>query len=202
MQCYKCHQKTGAEHVGICNLCARAREIALRCATIGCLKLRRERSASKYCPECATKARATWRDNVARDSAEREERYARFEKAYQAAKAAALVASAAAVPQPMIVAEADGLSDKPKPGGKSYYVSEGACGFAWVTTARGNSSFSIWAKKHKGANSAYRGGVTVFWCPGGGTQSIERQSVAAEAACRVLSEMIPEEEFYTGSRMD
>ena len=203
MICFGCKQPMETHVAGAyCDLCVRQRAIARQCATIGCLGLRREGGKSKYCPPCATKARAQWRDNIAASDAERQTRYARFERAYQEAAAAAYSASLAAKPTPMVVVEADGLSDQPKPGGKRYFVPEGACGFAWVTTAKGNSSFSRWVSKAHGARAAYRGGVTVFWCPGGSTQSIERQSVAAEAACCVLSQMIPEEKFYTGSRMD
>jgi len=53
-----------------------------------------------------------------------------------------------AKPTPMIVSEADGLSDKPKAGGKSWYVPSGVCGFAWVKV-RGNSWF-IRAKRMPG----------------------------------------------------
>lgn len=38
---------------------------------------------------------------------------------FERARAAAMAAGEAAIPRPMIVSEADGLSDRPKPGGYS-----------------------------------------------------------------------------------
>ena len=128
--------------------------------------------------------------------------YTRFEKAWALAEAAGRRAAEASVPTPMIVSEADGLSDRPVEGGKSWFVSEGVCGFAWLTVRPGTSSFARWLKKVGLARKAYTGGVQ-YWI-GAYNQSMTRKSAHASAMAKVLQEELPEyaEGIYPGSRMD
>ena len=124
------------------------------------------------------------------------------------ANQAGLAAAEAAVPTPMTVYEADGLSDRPKPGGKSWYVPEGVCGFGWVEGVKGNSAFGRWVKKNrfnqrsenghwgKGYPSGYQ-----FWVSYGG-QSYERKVAFARAFAQVLRESGVAPDAYGTGRLD
>lgn len=107
-----------------------------------------------------------------------------FDKAY----AAGVEAAKACVPNPMVVS---GM-------GKSYYVSEGACGFAWVKVCPGNSAFARWLVKEKLARASYSGGVDIWVHEY--NQSIARKEAHAFAMARVLADagIVA----YGGSRMD
>lgn len=118
---------------------------------------------------------------------------------YYRALAAAKAAGENAVPAPMVVSEADGLSDRPKPGGKSWYVADGVCGFAWVNVKPGNSRFANWLKKNGFARrDSYYGGVSVWISDFG--QSYTRKDAAAQAMANVLSEAGIK--AYSMSRLD
>ena len=117
---------------------------------------------------------------------------------FSKARAAGLAAGAAAVPVAMIVSEADGLSSAPKPGGKSWYVAEGACGFAWVNVKPGNSPFANWLKKNDLASKSYYGGVDIWISDF--NQSIARKEACASAMAKVLSEAGIK--AYSMSRLD
>jgi hypothetical protein len=82
---------------------------------------------------------------------------------------------------------------------QSWYVSEGACGFAWVNVSPGNSSFAKWLVKNKLASKAYHGGVDI-WISAHG-QSIERKEAHAREMARVLKEKLGIK-AYAGSRLD
>ena len=114
------------------------------------------------------------------------------------------LAMEAATPTPMVVYEADGLTDEPKPGGKEWYVPQGACGFAWVTLRPATtplarhirktrfelgSGFGTYDRSVKEADGGswgkgYYGGYQ-FWVWGGG-QSVELKSAYATAYAEVL----------------
>jgi len=116
-----------------------------------------------------------------------------------------------AKPTPMIVSEADGLSDRPKAGGKSWYVPSGVCGFAWVKI-RGNSWFiralkklglaeadrNNWESRARFFKDGYSGGYSFSVREGG--QSMELKEAYARAFANVL------ESYgvyaYASSRMD
>lgn len=129
-------------------------------------------------------------------------KYRKFKSAWAKAQAAGRLAAEASVPTPMVVSEADGLSDRPKPGGKSWYVSEGVCGFAWIVVKPGTSSLARWLKKEGLASKHYYGGVS-HWISGYG-QSMTRKEAHARAMVEVLREELPEyaDGIYSGSRMD
>ena len=116
-----------------------------------------------------------------------------------------------AKPTPMIVSEADGLSDRPKAGGKSWYVPSGICGFAWIRV-RGNSWFirelkkiglaeddrNNWASRARFLKDNYYGGYSFSVREGG--QSMELKEAYAQAFANVLeSYEIP---ASSSSRMD
>lgn len=122
---------------------------------------------------------------------------ANFEALWSKAYAAGLQAGQNAIPTPMIVREGN-LDGSAKAGGKSWYVSEGPCGFAWVTVRPGNCAFANWAKKKGLMSRAYGGGVQ-YWV-GEFNQSIARKEAFAYAAADVLQEAGIK--AYGGSRLD
>ena len=100
---------------------------------------------------------------------------------------AGLAAGKAATPTPMVVGTpTTPLSDDIDPTKQTYYVSEGACGFAWVTIRPGNSSLARQARKLGLADSAYGGGVSIWVSDHG--QSIDRKARHAAAYATVLRE--------------
>jgi hypothetical protein len=139
------------------------------------------------------------REKIAAESKARRERYVAFEAAWVRAVNAAKLAGEALTPRPMVVSEAAGLSDRPAPGGKSWYVPDGVCGFAWVTVSPGNSSFAKWLVKNGYASKAYGGGVS-HWVSAFG-QSMERKEAYARAMADVLRNELGVN-AYPGSRMD
>lgn len=108
-----------------------------------------------------------------------------FQELWNAAQAAGRKAAEACAPQPMVVVEADLMSGAPLPGGQSYYVPDGACGFAWIRVRPGNSAFARWLKaKGLGRTDPYAGGVTVSISAY--NQSVARKEAHAEAAAQFL----------------
>ena len=122
-----------------------------------------------------------------------------FLKLAIAADEAGRIAAAKAVPTPMVVSEHENMADDNSPVKKSWYVSEGACGFAWVVVRPGTSSFARWAAKnlpytHKG----YYGGLEI-------SSPLMTQSVTRnEAYCSAFAEVLSEAgiKAYSNSRLD
>jgi hypothetical protein len=105
---------------------------------------------------------------------------------WYAAKKAGEAAADAARPTPMVVSEA-GLDDRPVPGGKSWYVPEGVCGFAWVNVKPGTSRFAkMLVRTGEARRDSYYGGVTKW--VGGYGQSYDRKCAYARAMAKVLSD--------------
>jgi hypothetical protein len=124
---------------------------------------------------------------------------AAFAAAYNKAVDAGVAAGKAALPTPMVVQErASPFNDK-SPVVQEWYVSEGACGFAWVNVYPGNCPLANWLKKNKLASKAYGGGVQIWISDFG--QSIARKEACAYAMAKVLKEELGVE-AYGGSRMD
>ena len=140
-----------------------------------------------------------------------------FESIHAEAVKAGRQAAEAAIPTPMVVQERAGLGDD-APVTQEWFVSEGPCGFAWVSIA-GNTAFARWLKKTgryeagcgfgsedrvrteteglhwgKGYPSGYHGWVWV------GGQSITRKEAFARAFAGVLQGH--DIRAYSGSRMD
>ena len=117
------------------------------------------------------------------------------------ADAAGRAAAEATKPTPMVVYEADGLSNDPKPGGKSWYVPQGPCGFAWVSVP-GNSPLGRWVRKNawgrggwsKGYPTGYHLWVSLY------NQSVELKSAYAYAYAKVLRAY--EVDASSASRLD
>ena len=109
---------------------------------------------------------------------------------FNEAKRAGMVALNACVPNPMIV-----TGQFPSGQKSTYFVSEGACGFAWVKIP-GNSWFIRELKKLKIAgghndwdaeiSKSYGGGYQ-YWVHEGG-QSISRKEAFAKAFSQVLTD--------------
>jgi hypothetical protein len=165
------------------------------CATAGCNSA--AQGKSKYCRPHAREARAAWIEKVRSSSVERDVRNANHRELWERALFSARQAHANALPTPMTVVEKVGVSNQNT--GRSWYVSEGACGFAQVSVRPANSSFAIWALKNAGFRKAYGGGIT-FSTNFNGSQSIDRADAAAEAAATVLREAGIK--AYASSRLD
>jgi hypothetical protein len=96
------------------------------------------------------------------------------------------------------------VTHTPKPmtvvnGREQYFVSEGACGFAWVKVYGVKLSTKIGKEFTAcGFRKSYEGGIQ-YWVSGGG-QSIERKEAFAHAFAKVLTD----NGFtaYANSRMD
>lgn len=141
---------------------------------------------------------ASLREKIAAETKARKERYAEFETLYAKAHEAGHAAAVAVNPVPMVVGEADGLSNRFKPGGQQWFVSEGVCGFAWIVVRPGNSSFARWLKKEKKASKDYYGGVSL-WIRDY-NQSMQRKEAYAHAFAGVLK--AAGIEAYGQSRLD
>tara|TARA_R100000656_G_scaffold111827_1_gene83846 strand:- start:429 stop:803 length:375 start_codon:yes stop_codon:yes gene_type:complete len=120
-----------------------------------------------------------------------------YEKILAEAHKAGLAAGSAKVATPMTLVESD-LFDNPI--GKTYYVPEGPCGFAWVVThEHGNGKFVKYLKSAGGGDKYYGGGYYVKWVREFG-QSIEKKESYADAYAAVLKGYGIK--AYSGSRLD
>jgi hypothetical protein len=112
----------------------------------------------------------------------------KFEALVQEASEAGMAAGNGSKPETMYVVG----------GEKVYAVSEGPCGFAWITIKPANSSFARYLKASGLASSAYGGGVMVWVGLFG--QSMMRKEAYAGAYAEVLR--AAGIRAYAGSRMD
>jgi len=120
-----------------------------------------------------------------------------YEKILAEAHEAGMAAGSAKVATPMTLVESD-LFDNPI--GKTYYVPEGPCGFAWVVThEHGNGKFVKYLKSAGGGDKYYGGGYYVKWVREFG-QSIEKKESYADAYAAVLKGYGIK--AYSGSRLD
>lgn len=114
------------------------------------------------------------------------------------AHAAGHAAATAVTPRAMVVSQHADMLDDSSPTVKSWYVSEGACGFAWVVF-KGNTPFGRWAKKTGKAHSHYPSGLS-YWVGDYG-QSMARKEAYAHAFARALRDG-GVADAYSSSRMD
>jgi hypothetical protein len=122
-----------------------------------------------------------------------------YAKLHREAHEAGMRAAKAAIPTPMVVYEAEGLSDRPKEGGKSWLISEGVCGFAWVNIRDARKGFARWVKNEGiGRTDSYYGGVKIWVSQFG--QSMTRKEAYADAYAKVLRDNGVT--AYSHSRMD
>lgn len=144
---------------------------------------------SKYCQTHRAIARQAWKANVEKSANERAERVANYEEVWREVREQASRAYIEASPTPMVVYEAVGLSSVPKPGGQSWEVAEGPCGFSWIHFPKANTSFVRWlAKQGIGRKSYYGGWDVQSWqvVNADRGQSIERKRSAMTAGAEVL----------------
>ena len=100
-------------------------------------------------------------------------------------------AAEAIEPMPMVVTDASR--------GKSYFVSEGPCGFAWINVKPANCAVAKYLKAHyRASRDSYNGGIT-YWVHDYG-QSMARKEAFAYAMAKVLRDAGIR--AYAGSRMD
>ena len=118
---------------------------------------------------------------------------------YKEAYAAGLKAGKEAIPTPMIVGQpTTPLGNDIDFKKQTYFVSEGACGFAWVNISPARGAFVTYLKKIGEGHKAYYGGYEFFVHEFG--QSITRKEAFAYAFAKVLrSYGIP---ASAGSRLD
>jgi hypothetical protein len=138
----------------------------------------------------------------------------RFKALYEKAMAAAVAASDAAKPAAMVVGTPknmmaslmggdDGGFREDRP---TYVVSDGPCGFAWVTlyAERGGESrrfVNTLRKLGLARHSEYEGGYLVHFTMLGG-QSYQRKTAAAHAFAEVLRGEVEGLRAYGQSRLD
>lgn len=125
---------------------------------------------------------------------------------WQEAVAAGAAAYEAATPVPMYVGMAMAVvgpgSSEIDPSKPVYYVSEGVCGFAWLTIRPARGALVQWLKAqgigYKGSYGGWQ--VSSYKVGGGRSQSLERALAAAQAAAGVLRSYGIE--AYADSRLD
>ena len=105
---------------------------------------------------------------------------------YKEADAAGCAAAEAAIPTPMIVGTpTTPLGNDIDFKKQTYFVSEGACGFAWVKIYPARGAFVTYLKKAGiGSTNSYAGGYDI-WVRGYG-QSVTRKEAYAQAFAAVL----------------
>jgi hypothetical protein len=109
-----------------------------------------------------------------------------YKAIYEQAIQAGNEAGNAVNPTPMVVQQHRDMLDDNSPVVKSYHVSEGVCGFAWVNV-KANTGFGKWLKKRGICKeTAYHGGYNL-WCSGFG-QSYDRKCAWASAVSQVLND--------------
>lgn len=119
---------------------------------------------------------------------------ANFQAVYAKAVAAGMAAGNGMTPTPMVV-----VGGVPGEQQKAWYVSEGACGFAWVNVRPGTSSFAKWLRKSGYARPAYEGGMQIW------VREFNQSMARKEAYATAMAEVFRNElgiNAYAGSRMD
>ena len=120
---------------------------------------------------------ATLKEKIAAEKEARTQRYATFATIVERAHLAGMNAGNGATPSPWMVHDVH----------RTYLLTDGACGFAWVNVRPGGSSFARWLIANgKARRDSYLGGVTV-WVPYFG-QSLARKEAYAVAYAHVLQE--------------
>lgn len=117
---------------------------------------------------------------------------------YDKAHAAGLAAGQGIIPVPMTVVQHENPLNDDSPITRQWHVSEGVCGFAWVTVRPANSSFALWLKKQQLGSKAYHGGLQIWVHQF--NQSMERKEAYAHAFASVLT--AHGISAYAGSRLD
>lgn len=108
-----------------------------------------------------------------------------FKSLYAQADAAGRKAVADLKVTPMVLQEVD-IFDKPYAGSKTYFVEDGACGFAWVTIRPANCAFAKWLRLKNLGDKAYGGGVQIWVSDF--NQSVQKKEAYADAFAAVLKD--------------
>jgi hypothetical protein len=124
---------------------------------------------------------------------------AEFARIWEEAVNAGMQAGTGNTPNPMIVEEHTNPLNDNSPVKQSWFVSEGACGFAWIVVYPGTSSFAKWAAKNRGASKNYPSGMMVKWVSEF-NQSVNRKEAYASAFAQVLQKYGIK--AYSQSRLD
>lgn len=140
------------------------------------------------------------REKIAAETAERKARYALFEQVFDEANRAGFAAAEVIVPTPMVVSEHTNPLNDASAVKRSWYESEGACGFAWVHVRPANSSFAKWLVKNGHGRKSYYGGIDIPVHAHG--QSIERKETHARKMAEILKVKLGLEHCYADSRLD
>lgn len=164
----------------------------MKCAREGCSNY--AMATSRYCREHMN-------DKGEKTVKKSETENVNFKEVYAKAMAAAREAGAAATPAPMVVQQHENMLDDHSPVKKSYYVSDGVCGFAWVWFPKINTPFTRWLRSTNLAYKHYGTGCDVSMSSIG-NQSLERKEAAARAFVAKVHEFLPEEKMYVQSRID
>ena len=121
-----------------------------------------------------------------------------FKGLWDKAKKAGIEAGNQAGVTPMVVTERHSPLDDRSPVKKQYFVSEGACGFAWVTVKPANSAFAKWLVRNNHGRVSSEGGVKIWISEH--NQSVDRKSAHAYSLAQVLVEAGIR--AYSDSRLD
>ena len=120
---------------------------------------------------------STLREKIALEKTERLARYATFATIVERAHDAGMNAGNGATPSPWLVQDTY----------RTYLLTDGACGFAWINVKPGGSSFARWLIANgKARRDSYYGGVTI-WVPYFG-QSMARKEAYAVAYAKTLQD--------------
>jgi hypothetical protein len=117
------------------------------------------------------------RDKIRQETEARQARYTQFAGLVAKAREAGLKAAAEIMPRPMQVYEGNILVET---------VSEGVCGFGWVSVRPGTSSFAKWLVANRIGRPAYEGGIQIWISDHG--QSYDRKVAHAAAYAKVLAD--------------
>lgn len=120
-----------------------------------------------------------------------------FAAIFAEAHASGMQAGSAINPVPMVVQGHANPLDDNSPVTQRWVVSEGACGFAWISF-KGNTPWGRWAKANGHASAHHPSGLSVW--VGEFNQSITRKEAYAEAFAAVLRKH--NITAYAGSRLD
>ena len=107
-------------------------------------------------------------------------------RSYKEAYEAGIKAGKEAIPTPMIVGQpTTPLGNDIDFKKQTYFVSEGACGFAWVTISPARGAFVTYLKSINAGSKGYYGGYQIWVREFG--QSITRKEAFAGAFAKVLN---------------
>jgi len=148
----------------------------MECKVEGCGQ--KTAGQSKYCKVHRAESRKRFKEMVAQQAVEREERNGKFEELWKQACEAGRMAAEAA--KPKMVRAVDELSGQ-------VYDPFPVCGFSWIKIRPANCAFANWLKKMGLARNSYNGGVEISIADY--NQSYDLKYAHASAAAKILQEV-------------